>query len=127
MKLKSLIIGALLLFFGTTGVLFLGGCATGASPQTTAENTIMSSMQALAVSGQVVIAYTALPQCGTPGATAICSNPSIVAQMKIAFNTAVNLLVAAQQQAQSGATVDMTAITSAITTLTNLTSSVKTQ
>ncbi len=112
-KVKNLIIGI--------SLLFLGACATGASTQTTEENTIMSSMQSLAIAGKAIITYTALPVCGTVGASAICSDPVTVTKMKSAFQAATDVLISAQKQAQAGLPVDQTAIAAAMSALTALT------
>ena len=53
------------------------------------KNDVAVTGVALTGAGQVALTYMQQPQCGTPGATAICSDPAIKAKIKLAFDAAV--------------------------------------
>ena len=116
MKTKALILAL--------GLLALGACATGASTQTTEENSIASAMTTLITLQKAAMDYIALPQCGTSGATSICSTPEMVANLKKASANATTVLMNAQTAAQANQPVDMVAVDAAITALSGYVSSV---
>lgn len=116
MKAKALILGLAL--------LALGACATGATTQTTEENAIASAMTTLITLQTAAMQYIALPQCGTAGATAVCSTPEMVANLKKASQTATTTLMNAQKAAEANQPVDMVAVDAAITALSGFVSSV---
>ena len=116
MKTKALILAF--------GLLALGACATGASTQTTEENSIASAMTTLITLQKAAMDYIALPQCGTSGATSICSTPEMVANLKKASANATTVLMNAQKAAQANQPVDMVAVDAAITALSGYVSSV---
>ena len=116
MKTKALILAF--------GLLALGACATGASTQTTEENSIASAMTTLITLQKAAMDYIALPQCGTSGATSMCSTPEMVANLKKASANATTVLMNAQKAAQANQPVDMVAVDAAITALSGYVSSV---
>ena len=116
MKTKALILAF--------GLLALGACATGASTQTTEENSIASAMTTLITLQKAAMDYIALPQCGTSGATSICSTPEMVANLKKASANATTVLMNAQKAAQANQPVDMVAVDAAIMALSGYVSSV---
>jgi hypothetical protein len=98
--------------------LALGLAACGTSQQTNIAN-VSASEAALAGSGHAALAYLQLPVCtGTNGP--ICSNPTIKAQIKLAYDQAYSAVTAAQTVADSGGNPDMTAATAALTALQNV-------
>lgn len=102
--------------------LVLVGCATTASQSTVTANSVASAMTTLTTLDHAVVTYIALPECGTAGATAICSTPTMVASLKKAELTAFNALMAAQQAVQNNQAPDMVAVDAALTALSGLTS-----
>lgn len=104
--------------------LLLAACATGASTQTTEENSIASAMTTLITLQKAAMDYIALPQCGTSGATSICSTPEMVANLKKASANATTVLMNAQTAAEANQPVDMVAVDAAITALSGYVSSV---
>ena len=119
-KLKMIVQGFILFFAG----LMLAACATGASTQTTEENSIASAMTTLITLQKAAMDYIALPQCGTSGATSMCSTPEMVANLKKASANATTVLMNAQKAAQANQPVDMVAVDAAITALSGYVSSV---
>ena len=104
--------------------LLLAACATGASTQTTEENSIASAMTTLITLQKAAMDYIALPQCGTSGATSICSTPEMVSNLKKASANATTVLMNAQKAAQANQPVDMVAVDAAIMALSGYVSSV---
>ena len=112
------------ILLGITG-LALVGCATGASTQTTEENSIASAMTTLITLQKAAMDYIALPACGSSGATAVCSTPEMVSSLKQASENATTVLMNAQKAAQANQPVDMVAVDAAITALSGFVSSAK--
>ena len=119
-KLKNFIRGCIL---GIAG-LGLVGCATTASQSTITANSVASAMTTLITLQKAAMDYIALPQCGTSGATSICSTPEMVANLKKASANATTVLMNAQTAAQANQPVDMVAVDAAITALSGYVSSV---
>ena len=119
-RIKTIARGFILFFAG----LLLAACATGAGTQTTEENSIASAMTTLITLQKAAMDYIALPQCGTAGATAICSTPEMVSNLKKASANATTVLMNAQTAAQANQPVDMVAVDAAITALSGFVSSV---
>jgi hypothetical protein len=69
----------------------------------------------LATAETAAVAYKDLPPCG--GTATVCSDPAIVAQMKAADNKAYDAIKAAEAKAATGASVDLTAATAALSLL----------
>lgn len=107
------------------GLSVLGACATGATTQTTEENTIASDMSALVIAQKAAMDYIALPACGSAGATAVCSTPVMVGNIKKASQDATTVLINAQKAAQANQPVDMVAVDGALTMLQDLVNEVK--
>ena len=104
--------------------LLLAACATGASTQTTEENSIASAMTTLITLQKAAMDYIALPACGSSGATAVCSTPEMVGNLKAASQNATTVLMNAQKAAEANQPVDMVAVDAAITALSGFVSSV---
>lgn len=116
-KIKAFLVSIALL-----GSVWLAGCATTASQSTVTANSVASAMTTLTTLDHAVVTYVALPQCGTSGATAICSTPTMVASLKKAELNAFNTLMAAQIAVQNNQAPDMVAVDAALTALSGLTS-----
>lgn len=117
-KLKNFIRGCIL---GIAG-LGLVGCATTASQSTITANSVASAMTTLITLDHAAVTYIALPKCGSPGATSICSTPTMVASLKQAELTAFQAVMAAQTAVQNNQSPDMVAVDAALTALDGLTS-----
>lgn len=105
--------------------LLLAACATGATTQTTEENTIASDMSALVIAQKAAMDYIALPACGSSGASSVCSTPVMVGNIKKASQDATTVLINAQKAAQANQPVDMVAVDGALTMLQDLVNQVK--
>lgn len=104
------------------GLALLGACATTAPQSTITANSVASAMTTLTTLDHAVVTYIALPACGSSGATAVCSTPTMVASLKKAEQTAFNALMSAQQAVQANQTPDMVAVDAALTALSGMTS-----
>ena len=82
-------------------VLALGIAACANNAPTTPQQTIYEVEGAYNDAATVIVAYKSLPTCGSPGATALCSKPEVIAQLKQADNAAYNALVAAETTART--------------------------
>lgn len=80
--------------FALTAALALGAC-TGAS--IAVQNDVLAAEQSLTTAEQVALIYTSLPRCGTPGASSICSDPTMVAKIKALDDQAYAAVKAAEQ------------------------------
>lgn len=120
-KLKNFIRGCIL---GVAGLALIG-CATGATTQTTTENSIASAMTTLITLQKAAMDYIALPACGSAGATAVCSTPEMVSNLKAASQNATTVLMNAQKAAEANQPVDLVAVDAAITALSGYVSTVK--
>lgn len=101
----------------------LAACTT--TPQT-AQQTIYSATSTYTAAANIVVAYKALPRCGTPMATVICSRDDVIAQLKQADTVAYNALVAAERTARTpgagaNAATALAAANNAIAALTAIT------
>lgn len=113
-RLKALVLGFFLFAFV--------GCATTASQSTVTANSVASAMITLTTLDHAVVTYIALPECGSSGATAVCSTPTMVTSLKKAELDAFNAVMAAQQAVQANQPPDMVAVDAALTALSGLTS-----
>ena len=75
--------------------LALASCASSAV------NDVATLEVTLTGAGNVALAYMSQPQCGTPGATVICSDPTIKAQIKLAFDAAYTAVKQAEAVANN--------------------------
>lgn len=87
--------------------LALAACST-----TTVQTDSAAAAVALTTAERLALVYMSLPQCGAPGATAVCSDPAVKAKIKAADNTAY----AAVKSAEAGMTTTAAAV-AAITAL----------
>jgi hypothetical protein len=76
----------------------LAACAT--QPQT-AQQTVYLATADYNAAARIIIAYKALPKCGSPAATVICSRDDVIAQLKAADTVAYEALKAAETTARS--------------------------
>lgn len=87
-------------------LLLLAGCATGSSAGTTtptAKATVLGLEAGLTVADNLALNYVSLPACtGSNGP--LCSNPTVVAQIKAADNAAYGAVTAAQAAVDADAT-----------------------
>ena len=79
--------------------VLLAACATnGGSPK----QSIAQATNAYNASAQTILAYKKLAPCGSPNATQLCSDPAVVAQLKVADDAAYRALVAAEAAVNAG-------------------------
>lgn len=116
------------------GLLVLGACAapliTPPAPATPAQ-AVYEAAGAYAGALSIAVAYRNLPACGSTGATAVCSDPTVVAKLRAADTSAEAMLRAAevvvsatpalpvnvQQQAVLASQLAVQALTAITTTL----------
>ena len=77
------------------------GNSPGNSPGTTAQITLQGVESAYQAAGQAELIYLKLPNCGAPGATALCATPEKRAQIKAFDNQAYAAIVAARAAADA--------------------------
>lgn len=109
-------------------VLLLAACATG--PVTLPQGAYQAQSDYIAA-GKVMLAYGNLPRCGQPTSPIVCSQQSVVDQLKAADNIAYNAVVAAENTARTpGAGANLataqTAATEAVAALARITATLKT-
>jgi hypothetical protein len=96
-------------------MLVLAACTT---PQQ--QSTIAGMESGLTAADDGFLAYLKLPVCGSPGSTVICQNLEVKAEGQKAEQIAYTTLKAAEAQAATGATVDLTAASAAVTAFTQI-------
>jgi hypothetical protein len=70
-----------LLLTGGLG-LTLAACAPADGPAAAVGNAVAAAEIALTDAERLALRYTGLPRCGTAAATALCSDPALVARIK---------------------------------------------
>ena len=79
----------------------LAACNT--MPGQTPAATLAKATNAYNAAAQVVVAYKGLAPCGSPLATQLCSDPTVVLKLKAGDQVAYDALVAAEKAVKSGA------------------------
>ncbi len=99
----------------TTGLvlLALAGCQAPLDPRAA----VAVAESALTAAGELALTYMQHPLCGTEQVSELCADPKLKAKLREAFNTAYNVLAAAQIEADAGRPVSYTALNTAVATL----------
>lgn len=90
-------------------LLVLAACSSGQQ-----QSSIAALEVGLATAETAATSYKNLPPCVTLG-SGVCSDIGVVAQLKAADNLAYTAIKSAEKTAASGASVDLTAATAALT------------
>lgn len=85
---------------GLVAAVTLALAACSSAPTTPAQ-TIYQVESDYNAAAQVILAYKALPACGTPTSPPLCSQASVIAQLKQADTVAYNAIAAAEAVARS--------------------------
>ncbi len=83
------------ILFAASVLLFLSACAV--TPQTPEQAVYVINGDFIAAL-DVVDSYKKLPACGSIGATAVCSQPAVVAKLVSSANCAASVLAVAQSK-----------------------------
>ena len=94
-------------------LLALAGCQAPLDPRAA----VAVAESALTATGELALTYMQRPLCGKEQAPELCAEPKIKAKLREAFNTAYNVLAAAQIAADAGQPVSYTALNAAVATL----------
>lgn len=102
----------------TVGVVLLAltGCQAPLDPRAA----VAVAESALTAAGELAVTYMQHPLCGAERIPELCADPKVKAKLREAFNTAYNMLAAAQIEADAGRPVSYTALNAAVATLQTL-------